>query len=152
MLRLSAVITLFLLSTIFCSVNAKEWKADEYNESEYIAAMAIMSKHNSDVDSVQLQRYSHIADSVMSKGITARNYAVQIVALTMKEHIAIASGKFDEVMRIEQQRMEIARTRMRRCISRLSIATASAWSIPSQAMPSSLPSRWWRRLTTSGAP
>lgn len=110
MLRLSAVITLFLLSTIFCSVNAKEWKADEYNESEYIAAMAIMSKHNSDVDSVQLQRYSHIADSVMSKGITARNYAVQIVALTMKEHIAIASGKFDEVMRIEQQRMEIART------------------------------------------
>ena len=46
----------------------------------------------------------------MGKGTTARNYAVQIVALTMKESIAIASGNFDEVMRIEQQRMEIART------------------------------------------
>ena len=105
-----SIITLFLFLPHILQAHTTTWKADEYNESEYVAAMAIYSKHINDVDSAQLERYSQIADSVMGKGTTARNYAVQIVALTMKESIAIASGNFDEVMRIEQQRMEIART------------------------------------------
>lgn len=101
---------ILLLLPVFSFAQNTEWKADKYDESEYVDAMAIFSMHSNDADSVQLQRYSHIADSVMSRGTTARNYAVQIVALTMKEHIAIAKGNFDEVMRIEQQRMDIART------------------------------------------
>ena len=112
MSRILPVIALLLLlpHLAFAQKQKREWKADEYNESEYVAAMAIMSKHRNDVDSVQLSRLSHIADSLMGRGTTARNYAVQIVALTIKEHIAIASGEFDKIMRIEQQRMEIART------------------------------------------
>ncbi len=109
MARFLSVIALLLLIPHLAFAHEREWKADEYNESEYVAAMAIMSKHNNDVDSVQLGKLSHIADSLMGRGTTTRNYAVQIVALTIKEHIAIASGEFDKVMQIEQQRMEIAR-------------------------------------------
>lgn len=108
-MRLFSIIALFLILPNIGNASTTVWKADEYNESEYISALAILSMHSNDADPKQLARYSHIADSVMSRGITSRNYAVQFVALSMKEQIAVSSGKFDEVMRIEQQRMDIAK-------------------------------------------